>query len=59
MIKFLSEKEVDYMFAREGRTEYGYIQKSTNDKAQCITANIHKGVPYNVLFEKVGNLNEE
>ena len=49
----LSEREVDYMFRKEGRTEYGYIQNTNRDKAQCITANIHKGVPYNVLFEEV------
>lgn len=49
----LSEREVDYMFRKEGRTEYGYIQNTNRDKAQCITANVHKGVPYNVLFEEV------
>ena len=49
----LSEREVDYMFRKEGRTDYGYIQNTNRDKAQCITANIHKGVPYNVLFEEV------
>ena len=50
--KVLTEREVDYMFRKEGRTEYGYIQKSTEEKSKCITANIAKGVPYNVLFEK-------
>ena len=49
----LSEREVDYMFRKEGRTEYGYTQKSTDPKAKCITANISKGVPYNCLFEKI------
>lgn len=49
----LSEQEIDYMFRKEGRTDYGYIQNTNRDKAQCITANISKGVPYNVLFEEV------
>lgn len=50
-IPVLSEREVDYMFRKEGRTEYGYIQNADLDKAKCITANISKGVPYNVMFE--------
>lgn len=52
-VPILSEREVDYMFRKEGRTDYGYIQNTNRDKAQCITANIHKGVPYNCLFEEV------
>ena len=49
----LTEREIDYMFRKKGRTEYGYIQRSTDPKAKCITANISKGVPYNCLFEKI------
>lgn len=49
----LSEREVDYMFRKDGRTDYGYIQNTNRDKAQCITANISKGVPYNCLFQEV------
>lgn len=49
----LSEREVDYMFRKEGRTDYGYIQNTNRDKAQCLTANLYKGVPYNCLFEEV------
>ena len=52
-VKQLSEKEIDYMFRKEGRTDYGYVQNTNRDKAQCITANIHKGVPYNCLFEEI------
>ena len=51
--KQLTEREVDYMFRKKGRTDYGYIQKSTEDKAKCITANISKGVPYNVMFQRI------
>ena len=53
--KELTEREVAYMFRKEGRTEYGYIQKYTEEKSKCITANISKGVPYNVLFEKLAD----
>ena len=52
-IPVLSEREVDYMFRKDGRTDYGYIQNADNDKAKCITANISKGVPYNVMFESI------
>ncbi len=52
-VRLLSEKEIDYMFRKEGRTDYGYIQSTNRDKAQCITANLHKGVLYNCLFEEV------
>lgn len=51
-VKSLSEREIDYMFRKEGRTDYGYIQNTNRDKAQCITANISKGVPYNCMFEE-------
>jgi len=57
--KYLSDKEVDYMVRKEGRTDYGYIQRSYEDKAKCITANIHKGVPYNCMFENVDDFNAE
>ena len=53
--KELTEREVAYMFRKEGRTEYGYIQKYTEEKSKCITANISKGVPYNVLFEQLAD----
>lgn len=34
-------------------SQFEYFQDGTRDKARCITANIHKGVPYNVLAEPV------
>ena len=53
----LSEREMDYMVrtTRDGRNhfDYGYIHDGNKDKSQCLTANIHKGVPYNVLCEPV------
>lgn len=51
--KPLSESEMDYMVRqiKDGRNhfDFGYFQNGTRDKSACITANIHKGVPYNVL----------
>jgi DNA (cytosine-5)-methyltransferase 3A len=56
-IKTLSEKEMDYM-VRDTKGKYSdrwsYCQKPGEaDKALCITANIHKGVPYNVIAEPI------
>lgn len=56
-VKLLSEKEMDYMVreTHDGRNhfDYGYIHSTTKDKSQCLLANLHKGVPYNVLCEKI------
>lgn len=53
----LSEKELDYMLRSSGKwspsknnrfeTYLNYPEK----KAQCLTANLNKGVPYNCFFE--------
>lgn len=55
-IKMLTEGEMDYMVrsVADGRThfDFGYIQDATKDKGKCLTANIHKGVPYNVCIER-------
>lgn len=51
-IKTLSDGEIDYMFRTKNRMEYGYIQNASNDKAKCITANVSKGVPYNVMIQE-------
>ena len=48
----LSDREVDYLFRKEGRTDYGYIQYAHHEKSKCITANISRGVPYNVMFQE-------
>lgn len=55
-VKVLSEKEMDYMVRDAGKysDRWSYLQKpSENDKALCITANISKGIPYNVVAEPV------
>jgi DNA (cytosine-5)-methyltransferase 3A len=55
--KGLSEREMDYM-VRSSTGKYSdrwaYLQKpGQNDKSLCITANISKGVPYNICAEPV------
>lgn len=56
-IKPLTEKEMDYMVreTKDGRNhfDFDYFHDATKDKSACVTANTHKGVPYNVLAEPV------
>lgn len=56
-IKPLTEKEMDYM-VRDSKGKYtdrwSYSQKpGQSDKALCLTANVSRGVPYNVCAEPV------
>ena len=56
-IKCLSEREMDYM-VRDSKGKYSdrwaYLQKpGENDKALCLTANLHKGVPYNICADPI------
>lgn len=55
--KELSEREMDYMVRKtsgaRNHFDFGYIQDATRDKGACVTANISKGVPYNVCCEPV------
>ncbi len=55
-IKPLSEREMDYMVGEHGKysDRWAYLQKPGEaDKALCITANVHRGVPYNICAEPV------
>ena len=55
-IKPLSEQEMDYMVGEHGKysDRWAYLQKPGEaDKALCITANVHRGVPYNICAEPV------
>lgn len=56
-IKPLTEKEMAYMVreTKDGRNhfDFDYFHDATKDKSACVTANTHKGVPYNVLTEPV------
>lgn len=53
----LTEREMDYMVRQtsgvRNHFDFGYIQDATRDKGACVTANISKGVPYNVCCEPV------
>ena len=55
--KDLTEREMDYMVRQtsgvRNHFDFGYIQDATKDKGACVTANISKGVPYNVCCEPV------
>jgi DNA (cytosine-5)-methyltransferase 3A len=55
--KELSEREVDYMVrSTNGKysDRWAYLQKpGQSDKALCITANVSKGVPYNIVAEPI------
>ena len=50
-----SEKALAYMNrkTKDGRTHWDFKHHSdtANDKSSCITANLYKGVPYNVLVD--------
>lgn len=56
-VKELTEREMDYMVrSTNGKysDRWAYLQKpGQSDKALCITANISKGVPYNICAEPV------
>ena len=60
-LKPLTERELDYMVRQtsgdRNHFDFGYIQDATKDKGACLTANISKGVPYNVCCVpvRVGN----
>lgn len=60
-LKFLSENEMRYMVreTHDGRNhfDYGYIHSDTKDKSQCVLANLHKGVPYNVISQRIEWIN--
>ena len=56
-IKTLTEKEMDYMM-RDTKgfqgSNWNFCNKpAESDKSMCLLANLHKGVPYNVVAEPV------
>ncbi len=55
--KPLTEREMEYMVRETsgGRNhfDFDYHHDATKDKSSCVTANTHRGVPYNVLAEPV------
>lgn len=64
-IKPLTEKEMDYMVreTKDGRNhfDFDYFHDATQEKSACVTANLHKGVPYNVLVEpmRIGTIEND
>lgn len=55
--KHLTEKEMEYMVRTVtggiNHFNFGYIQISNKDKSQYLLANLHKGVPCNVMCEEI------
>ena len=50
----LSEREMDYMVRDHQERRWNFCNRpGEKDKSVCITANIHKGVPYNMVAEPV------
>lgn len=56
-IKLLSERAMDYMVRETsgGRNhfDFGYFQDGNRDKSACLTANLSRGVPYNIVCDPV------
>lgn len=56
-LKDLSDKEMEYMVreVKDGRNHFDcdYFHDGGSEKSSCVTANTHKGVPYNVLAEPI------
>jgi site-specific DNA-cytosine methylase len=50
-----TDKALKYMNrkVKDGRThwDFGYAHSLEKNKGQCLTANIHKGIPYNILVD--------
>lgn len=59
-LKDLSESEMLYMVrqTRDGRNhfDFGHCSNADNIKSSCVLANWHKGVPYNVLVQRIGTI---
>ena len=50
----LTEKEIDYMIRDHQDKHWSYCNKpGQEDKSKCLVANVHKGVPYNILAEPI------
>lgn len=53
-LKHLTEREMDYMIRDHQDQRWSFcVKPQEKEKSPCITANIHKGVPYNVCAERV------
>ena len=53
----LSEREMDYMVRDHQERRWNFCNRpGEKDKSKCITANIHKGVPYNLVAEPINDI---
>jgi len=53
----LSDKAIEYMNRlRNGKPRWNYHKNPLNGNAACLTANMHKGIPYGVIKEKMRKL---
>jgi site-specific DNA-cytosine methylase len=53
---YLSAEAIDYMGRlRNGKERWEYHKNNLDGKSACLTANMHKGVPYGVLRISTGN----
>ena len=56
----LTEKEMDYMIRDHQDQRWSFCNKpGQEDKGKCLVANLHKGVPYNILAEPVNVMKYE
>lgn len=52
--KHFTDKEIGYMFRDHQEQRWSFCNRPAQDpKSHCVVANIHKGVPYNILAQKV------
>ena len=52
--KHFTEKEMDYMVRDHQEQRWSFCNRpSQDDKSKCLVANVHKGVPYNILAQMV------
>ena len=50
----LTEKEMDYMIRDHQDQRWSFCNKpGQEDKSKCLVANVHKGVPYNIMAEPI------
>ena len=56
----LTEKEMDYMIRDHQDQRWSFCNKpGQENKSKCLVANVHKGVPYNILAEPVNVMKYE
>lgn len=62
-IECLSDSQLEYMgrTVKDGRNhwDFGHHFDSNQDKAHCITANVSKVIPYNVMCERIPDYAED